>query len=521
MQVAFSFKCVNQCLITGLLLYLTLAPVLLMNCTHSVPRQYTGNTTTSTSVSTHHPSSSITPPSPLPYTSQPTLRLGDLPGYTGWARPPFTLASQFQVVRTSQEALSLYTRFTVTIACKHTRCIQGGSLFYIRAYGPSITTGQVTDYQNGIYDCTIILHDPGDYVLEVVLTFSRVPDIYTLPSADEPGYEGYLLPDFPIYIQARHDSIQNNTLPLCTLEQLTETTSSSALQSGRWVVIDKAESHFEPVDNHVTRASFATGWHSLGFFMDYQPVDCNLIELQDALSRNILDQALARSKLPDKPLHFVLVGDSNTRIQAALLKQFFGGVNVTYIATNGGLVVKLDEVKQELAKLRQRDQHNVVLFNDGLHSIFELCDYGRHGRRQEYMNISDEFTCVDTYRDYLRQLVAAVAEVPSLLTVWQTSMAAWPKWGMHGGAWPWRLQTFPLDTSMCAHFNEAALDVLSGYPSLHIMDTYWLTLARPDHRQVDEKNSLTGRLMHAGPEVYSVLTRKWAMAILDAIETYE
>ena len=52
-----------------------------------------------------------------------------------------------------------------------------------------------------------------------------------------------------------------------------------------------------------------------------------------------------------------------------------------------------------------------------------------------------------------------------------------------------------------------------------VMDAYWLSLSRPDHRQINVDNTLAGQLVHAGPEIYSVLTRKWAMMILERLQT--
>jgi hypothetical protein len=50
-----------------------------------------------------------------------------------------------------------------------------------------------------------------------------------------------------------------------------------------------------------------------------------------------------------------------------------------------------------------------------------------------------------------------------------------------------------------------------------VMDAYWLTLSRPDHREVTKTNGIVEKILHAGPEVHSVLVRKWAMMILESI----
>jgi hypothetical protein len=473
------------------------------------------------------------------------LRLGDLPGYTGWARPPFTWAHGFSMVQATTQP-TVGQNLTIMVHCSYDACHKGGSLFYVRAYGSSILPGQVVDYKNGSYDFVVIPHDPGTLVMEVVLTFSQVPPMISLPSSLEPGYEGYLLPDFPMTLNVADStrgllkgSQPSSLLPFCNNQQLVETSPSSALQSGRWVLTEKV-SHTANITNGIVnstrdfpihRKSFESGWNSLGFRMDYHYLDCQLVSESKVRERDTLFQALhsgTANGLPHKPLHFVFIGDSNTRIQSSMFQDYFGGISVTYIPTNGGLVVTLEPVQQALDQLQLLDDHFFVVFNAGLHSIFELCDSSRASRRAEYMNITNDFSCVATYRDAVQQLIQAVHAFPAMLKVWQTTMAAWPKWGVPSAAWPWRYQMYPLDMSGCEAFNQIVWDVLISHDDdkkmvwedIHVMDTYWLTYARPDHRQVDAKNSLTGRLMHAGPEVYSVLTRKWAHMILNTIANY-
>jgi hypothetical protein len=65
-------------------------------------------------------------------------------------------------------------------------------------------------------------------------------------------------------------------------------------------------------------------------------------------------------------------------------------------------------------------------------------------------------------------------------------------------------------------FNDIAWQVMAEMNVL-VMDAYWLTLSRPDHRETLHDNILGARLAHAGPEVYSVLVRKWAMMILEVL----
>jgi hypothetical protein len=77
------------------------------------------------------------------------LRPGDLPGYTGWARPFDTLAGSFRPPVRNAPAPTA-RNVTVRIECvASSHCGSGGSLFYVRAFGPSVLPGSVTDHSNG------------------------------------------------------------------------------------------------------------------------------------------------------------------------------------------------------------------------------------------------------------------------------------------------------------------------------------------------------------------------------------
>jgi hypothetical protein len=66
------------------------------------------------------------------------------------------------------------------------------------------------------------------------------------------------------------------------------------------------------------------------------------------------------------------------------------------------------------------------------------------------------------------------------------------------------------------YFNEIAWDVMQEY-NISVMDAFWMSLSRPDHRSSNANNRIEANLAHAGPEVYSVLMRKWAMMIMETI----
>lgn len=98
--------------------------------------------------------------------------------------------------------------------------------------------------------------------------------------------------------------------------------------------------------------------------------------------------------------------------------------------------------------------------------------------------------------------------IPSLLTVFQTTTAAWPKWGNYGVSWPANsTQPMPFVADFVMHFNELAWGVMRDR-NIPVMDAYWLTSSRPDHRESTISNNLAAALAHAGPDVYAVLVRK-------------
>jgi hypothetical protein len=198
-----------------------------------------------------------TPSSSLMHADAPTkifLRPGDLPGYTGWARPSNTVAGSFVMPHYNGDAGRIQQNWTCTVHCHHAACAAGGSLFFVRAYGPAILPGLVTDHGNGTYDVTFLPFDQGIYTVEVVLAFSSHPAWSDFPVQHEPAYEGYLLPGFPLQVnvvdqqQEKNNNNSKKLAPLtamsssktklhpCNMSMLTETSTHSALASGRWVV---------------------------------------------------------------------------------------------------------------------------------------------------------------------------------------------------------------------------------------------------------------------------------------------
>ena len=491
--------------------------------------------------------------------TQPTLLPGELPGYTGWARPDRTLAGSF-VRMTTATAVSETTDtnndstippveavagapYRMTLQCAHTACLSGGALFYVRAYGPSIVTAfDVQDYGTGVYEVSIRPLDAGRYTVEVVLAFSQhaAYSDFPVPDAQEVAYEGYLVPGFPISINVveskKHkDKLTSLPLPLCRLSDLVETSLTSATETGRWLVTEKvmdqlADFSRESEHNDVSLQKYQAGDNSLGVKLDYFQVECRLVTedvvysqktWQTCLESRSQQASLSKIRQP----HVVIIGDSNFRLQKDVFAKFFGGeLPVTYLKTQNGIVARLPEVKVALKELAQdaADKDYYLLFNTGLHDIISLCTreypYWKTPRASATAtdaSVAAAEKCGVVYRRALVDFVQTVQAFPNVMAVWQTTTAGWPKWGMYAASWPGDVkQKLPLAPNFVEYFNEIAWDVMQEY-NISVQDAYWLTLSRPDHRDAREKNALGKRLVHAGPQVYSVTMRKWAMMILE------
>jgi hypothetical protein len=373
-----------------------------------------------------------------------------------------------------------------------------------------------------------------------------------MKSHTEPAYEGYMLPAFPVTVSVTDERPHTHTqtltsdlepevsLPLCTLSELLESSPTSALETGRWVVAEKmidrpffSDNNHDVLDQNgnITLDGYRQGDNSLGFRMDYRPVHCSLLDQAAIRGAGILHACQNKSKIDfsNRYLHLVVVGDSNIVAQSnwAHNAGLFGDqFRFSLVHTQGGINAKLPNITRDLSRILSRAKQNVenysvsfdfvVLFNSGLHDIIHLCG-------SEYFGLRINFTargtarCIDTYRQRLRELARMMKEFPSALTVFQTTTAAWPKWGLVATAWPAdKKQSLPFSSSFAEHFNGIAWEVMQEF-DIPVMDTYWLTLSRPDHREVTAKNDIPEKMAHAGPQVYSVLVRKWAMMILGTI----
>ncbi|KAL7558057.1 hypothetical protein ACA910_009245 [Epithemia clementina (nom. ined.)] len=562
-----------------------------------------------------------------------SLAPGEMPGYTGWGRPEFTMAGYFEILTTTNMINDDTKTARTTVAgqpweifiqCRgHTLC-SNHSWFYVRAYGPAVIAGRVeavndndnlriatggpaTTSTTMTYRVRLEPVDPGLYTVEVVVTFSNPPSIHSFPirrnsnrpqqstSQDESGYnlfyEGYMIQGFPLLLQVlpppTAKPIVNgpNQLPICGVEDLTIADSNSGLsQQGRWIVTDMVRrghyksSHTDNDDmvNHVSLANYQQSWNSIGVVMNYQYRHCRLLPLPTQQlnpfracsgSSGNSNRQQQQQQQQQPLLHLVMIGDSVMRLQYDLFMERFaqgmlssvlqvdfyeiyGGYFLTQLVKGPKLRPILSQQQQEqkpLAKTR------VIFFNTGLHDIHRLCGSEYATERQTYLNDEmQELSCPSLYRLAIVDLLDSIQQsvVPSsgsqqqqTIAIFQTTTAGWPKYGNYGVNWDPRYgQPLPLDSSFVHEFNRIALDVIQpllvgrstsgtltttsknnskGGKNLqfHAVDAFWISLARPDNREIDEKSNIGKKLSHPGLEVLQNMVRIWSMLLLQLVCT--
>ena len=429
---------------------------------------------------------------------------GELPGYTGWARPEQTLAGYFDVnwkshgdQGTSSRYDSIATsgeKYQVLFACNSDKAHEGyvhddlpyecprdgGSLFYVRAYGPSVITGSVTDYRNSSYLVEVQFIDPGEYTLEVLVAFSAPLGFEELPinrnrtaillneveEEVEPGFEGYMVAGFPqsILIRPNENNAPSREKPLCTMEQLTETSPGASLYKGHWQVTDivaRAE-HF-PISNDellVSLDGYRMGVNSVGVRMGYVYEDCEPLHVKDIVQdEHLVTKCLAKlgmvSNLTgvqahesveenvtssvddafDEGIHIIFVGDSVMKLEWSFFNRLLRGsarqmVKSTFIETNGGIDKTLRNITDTLDQIRVRENgkniKRAVQFNSGLHDIDVLCS-SKRAKTRDAMSWRGDESCGDAYRRQLDQLVSVIDAFPADVKLFRSSTAGWHK----------------------------------------------------------------------------------------------
>jgi hypothetical protein len=583
-------------------------------------------------------STSHTPPITHLMSLDTTILPGDLPTYTGWARPSQNIISSYlhathwRISAESEQLNPMDSPMQVNAGqplivrvhcvnkeeddnvCDEIHTSNRTVSFYVRAYGPSVLPGRVVNSSTPssaepFWDILVLPLDAGYYHLEVIVTFSRMPaslaTSFPDPSA-QVAYEGYPIaggllaftvkstsntlpvfsstpvPTWPSAGQSFGSSSPPPPLPWCTASQvlipLLANTSgpdydSATFSRGRWLVTNKASasragarvSSADDLDFIKHEYFYSTG--SLGIQMEYVPAtdQCRLPTFQEIQSHPektlhqelSLSSSLLKLTKPSAPtivIHAIFIGDSNIRIQQNTFVKYFGNlvlkdgdtprnkkdflIRTTLIPTNGGLKKQLPTIKASLKTIREEYEllqqqstvkvFNFILYNAGLHDIAENCNV--HSTSTSLPGL-----CTKDYETTMRKFIRLINEVPAVRRVWQSTTASWPKYGVYGITWPVDVyQPLPKAPEMCHLFNEIAHGVLidemqmlqkkqlSGQPAdtVQIMDAFWMTYSRPDHRAIDDDSKLPNKLMHAGVEVYYALTRQWIAVIVDSLRQH-
>jgi hypothetical protein len=349
-----------------------------------------------------------------------TLVPGDLPCYTGWARPEQTLAGFFHIVSRKPSDVLVGEEWNVTLRC--TDCgDKGDAQFYARAYGPAVLAGNVHAAGDGSYTVGLLPMDPGSYTVEVVLVSSNAPSWNDFPVVgQEPSYEGYLLSGFPVQFQVSPNKI--SFVPhTCSLQDLVSENSDSEYHKARWVVVDKvAHATHVMATNDTSRVSlegYQSAHNALGVFMDYRPQYCSLLPFQES-SASLVNCNMA------KHVHVIFIGDSVMRMQYELFRSSVPNVKTTFVLTSGGIVQTMSNVTSRLVELKQfSNERRFLLFNTGLHDIAQLCSRRWRRVRQTYLGPDSNFSCTAQYRYSLGELVDFIREYPAERKVFQSTTA--------------------------------------------------------------------------------------------------
>ncbi len=392
--------------------------------------------------------------------------------------------------------------------------------------------GVIKNEGRGRYTAGFTFPDPGFYTVELVLTFSQSPaidDFPLPPDQDEPPYEGYLLPGFPlqVFVRAPDDgSSVDSGRSKCTSAKLLDPSPMGARTNARWKVTRKsnAPDHVTTATG-ITKSGYLHNFNSLGIQMEYEYQSCSLTPMK-------YFQKDAGSKHPftkcgdDKTFHVIFVGDSVMRVQKDRfdeMVQHLPNMKTSYVSLHGGFrrVEKLEEtfpIKLADIERRAAQDTKILLFNTGLHDIHRLC--GNEWKEDRYTYLDKEildsgtFSCMKEYRAVIHDFALVMEKFDADLKIFQTTTAAWPKYGNYGFEWPLGGQVMPVTPDFVPIFNEIALDVMTKQhrDSFQIMDGYWITYSRPDNREIGTVGS---KLSHPGLEVQSAMSRIFAMLILE------
>ena len=507
-------------------------------------------------------------------TTSNALLLSDLPGYTGWARPAATLSGHFEIKQSQllQQQAIVNQDWSVVITCHgcappmdHDPLLMHSEhpWFYVRAYGPAILTGTVKPVLSSKFaasnqpqqDYQVTFHPTvvGQYWVEVVLTYSRPIEPEHFPLSDlqlpPPYYEGYVIPGFPLPVaviaatdpRSHHQALvaRATTPDYCTAKKLSigpdqswDDAAEDIRRQWSWrVTRTNRQSKYTNYDDvtgartNVTLRGYQWGNNSLGFQAEYKHRDCRLHDqLRAAAAETECDNASGDLFSPKQKLRIILIGDSVMRLQKDHLEGHLDPslVDVTFMELYGGALRCSRSSGPRVSDLVRDAAHDsrrtVIVVNTGMHDIHRLCGHTYKEDRATYLTAHElRISCLEVYRNAVQELVTTVQQVPAAIRIFQTTTAAWPKYGNYGIAWdPRYAQELPLDSAFVERFNRVAVEEIQKInqaspeaQQIAIVDAYWMTLARPDNRETNKVADIGKKLSHPGYEVIQFMVRVW------------
>ena len=241
-------------------------------------------------------------------------------------------------------------------------------------------------------------------------------------------------------------------------------------------------------------------------------------------NNNILRQCIGA----DDNVHVVFIGDSVMGLEyrafnAMLYEATTSGKRITTsaIGTHGGLAKELGVAIETLEDMQEdvKDQKRLIIFNPGLHNIAQLCSVKYKEMQRENLDVDDgAFSCIEMYKSLLHDFIALLANYPADLIAFRTTIApvgyCTIMWDLHGSQ-PSKYQPYSVSPNFVAHMNGIAKGVVEPIgDKIPILDGYYITLPRPDHREVDKDNTIGKHLVHPGPQVVEAMAGMWFNVVL-------
>jgi hypothetical protein len=463
------------------------------------------------------------------------LKDSGLPGYTGWARPSSTLAGSFSIVDAGNTTAYADSDWEIKLSCDACQgLLRHPSSLLVRAYGPAILTGLVRTEGTDRYSVMLHPMQPGQYQLEVVVSYSAGIDFDAFPLLRDqlppPYFEGYLIKGFPfkLFVLPNEKRAPVSKAPSCNTEQLVFTGGSWANQwkRGSWRVTSTIdENSYDRQNAPVSLAGYQDGQNSIGFTAAYEPNEgCRLVGMNETLK-----------PCTNQRVRIILIGDSVMRLQRDWLVARLdpNKFQVSFVELYGGILLcarvtgpNISTLPVEIRESSSAYAGNMVIVNSGMHDIHRLCGHQFIDERPTYLSQSEmAMPCTELYERALTELLITVRQIPARVRMFQTTHAAWPKYGNYGVAWDPRYgQELPLDAAFVERFNDVAVGLVEQMnldaPNtgvairIEMVDTYWMTLARPDNRETSKSADIGKKLSHPGTEVVAYMVQIWWQAAI-------